>query len=76
MTVALRYRPEHVRLSVRNTRPTGRADPRLSTTGSGSGLLGLRERVELVHGTLRAGPDDDGGFHVEAELPVSVDGEP
>jgi signal transduction histidine kinase len=76
VTVALRYRPERVHLSVHNTKPTGRADPLLSTTGSGSGLLGLRQRVELVHGTLRAGPDGEGGFRVDAELPVGIDGEP
>ena len=28
----------------------------LSATGSGLGIAGLRQRVELMHGTLRAGP--------------------
>ncbi|WP_409495667.1 sensor histidine kinase [Amycolatopsis sp. cmx-11-12] len=32
------------------------------------GLIGLRERVRLVGGTLRAGPHD-GGFEVSASLP-------
>lgn len=37
--------------------------------GSGAGLVGLRERVSLAGGTLVAGPDDDGGWRVEARLP-------
>lgn len=35
-------------------------------------LAGLRQRVELVHGTLRAGPARDGGFCLEATLPAYV----
>ena len=37
--------------------------------GSGAGLVGLRERIELVGGTLTAGTADDGGWRVEAWLP-------
>ena len=44
----------------------------LAGTGSGLGLAQLRQRVELVHGTLRAGPAPDGGFCVEATLPAYV----
>lgn len=40
------------------------------TTGSGQGLIGMRERVELYGGSLRAGPADPRGFLVEAVLPV------
>jgi signal transduction histidine kinase len=39
--------------------------------GSGRGLAGLRERVELFGGTLSAGPSDDGGFTVAAHLPAA-----
>jgi len=35
----------------------------------GHGLLGMRERVELTGGTLRAGTMLGGGFRVEARLP-------
>ncbi|WP_435061760.1 sensor histidine kinase, partial [Amycolatopsis thermoflava] len=39
--------------------------------GSGGyGLVGMRERVELLHGRLAAGPAPDGGWVVEAWLPV------
>jgi signal transduction histidine kinase len=76
VTLALRYGPERMVLSVRNSAPTAPADPRLAATGSGAGLLSLRQRVGLVHGTLRAEPDGAGGFRVDAELPNRIDGEP
>src|SRR2546423_4200071 len=47
-------------------------DSELSGTGSGLGLAGLRQRVELMHGALRAGPTPDGGFRLEAVLPAYV----
>jgi signal transduction histidine kinase len=37
--------------------------------GSGAGLIGLRERVALLGGTLTAGPTSDGGWRVRAWLP-------
>jgi signal transduction histidine kinase len=51
-------------------RALARAD--LSATGSGLGIVGLRQRVEVVHGTLRASGTPDGGFCVEATLPAYV----
>ncbi|MFI5956284.1 sensor histidine kinase [Cryptosporangium sp. NPDC051539] len=36
---------------------------------SGYGLIGMRERVESLGGTLRAGPRDGRGWSVRAELP-------
>jgi len=36
--------------------------------GSGTGLLGLQERVSLSGGTLVVGPDGAGDFVVEARL--------
>jgi signal transduction histidine kinase len=38
--------------------------------GEGYGLRGMRERVNLLGGRLQAGPQDGGGFAVEATLPV------
>jgi signal transduction histidine kinase len=70
--VRVRYDPTGVRLGVRNTPPTRPVDAGLIGSGSGMGLAGLRRRVELVHGTLRAGPTPDGGFCVEATLPAYV----
>ncbi|PRX96311.1 sensor histidine kinase [Allonocardiopsis opalescens] len=70
--VGVRHMGDRVRLTVRNAPPTAAADPALTASGSGSGLLGLRQRVELVGGTLRAGPADDGGFEVDVTLPAYV----
>jgi signal transduction histidine kinase len=42
----------------------------LPTSGSGHGVLGMRERAAAVGGSLSAGPRADGGFRVEAVLPV------
>ena len=69
VTVQVRYNPANVRVTIRNTPPTQPADAGLVGTGSGMGLVALRKRIELVGGTLRADPDPDGGFLVEATLP-------
>lgn len=37
--------------------------------GSGSGLIGLAERVQLLGGTLDSGPEPGGGWRLRAELP-------
>jgi signal transduction histidine kinase len=37
--------------------------------GSGSGLIGLAERVQLMGGTLDSGPQPGGGWRLRAELP-------
>ncbi|MEU5291261.1 sensor histidine kinase [Streptomyces umbrinus] len=43
----------------------------LEEGGTGHGLVGMRERVRLVGGTLDAGPLPDGGFRVAAQLPLT-----
>ncbi|GAB2827733.1 sensor histidine kinase [Streptomyces daliensis] len=44
--------------------------PPLETSGTGHGLIGMRERVRLVGGSLDTGPLPDGGFRVAATLPL------
>jgi len=72
VTVQVSYDPSQVRLSIRNAPPAGYPASPLAGTGSGLGLANLRQRIELVHGTLLAGPGPDGGFRVEATLPAYV----
>ena len=60
--------PSSVRAVIRNTAPSSTPD----IAASGSGLSSLRGRVEMVGGTLTAGPTDDGGFEVDAVLPAFV----
>ena len=44
-------------------------------TAPGFGLVGMRERVRSVGGTLDAGPRAEGGFEVTAVLPLTTTGE-
>jgi signal transduction histidine kinase len=52
------------------------AAPAPSGETEGRGLLGMRERAELLGGTLDAGPAPGGGFRVSARIPVRSAGRP
>lgn len=69
--VHLRFLDGELEIEISN-RPPGGLAGRSPLPGSGWGLEGLRERVELLGGTLRAAPRGDGGFGVLAVLPVPV----
>ncbi|MER6355591.1 sensor histidine kinase [Streptomyces sp. NPDC001634] len=43
-----------------------------TSTDTGFGLAGMRERVALLHGEFSAAPRPEGGFRVAARLPVPV----
>lgn len=61
--------PNHgLHVSVRNPPVVGAHDLPVPP-GSGTGLLGLQERVTLANGVLVHGPDASGDFVVEADLP-------
>jgi signal transduction histidine kinase len=47
-----------------------RGDVQLAATGSGLGLVGVRERVSALGGSFVAGPAPSGGWRVSAVLPV------
>ncbi len=63
--VDLSYRADRLELHVADR---GRGAPPVPNPGRG--LVGMRERVALVGGTLHMGPGDDGGFEVSAILPA------
>lgn len=42
---------------------------------SGRGLRGMRERAEMLGGTVTAGPSGRGGWRVRADLPMPADAE-
>ncbi|MGW1378602.1 sensor histidine kinase [Streptomyces sp. NPDC002446] len=68
VNVLLEYAAEDVGLEVRDfggREQTGE----LAGSGSGYGLLGMRERAELLGGTLESGPGEE-GFVVRLRVPA------
>jgi len=65
-TVVVHYHPDALRLDITDD---GKAPP-TTADGSGHGLPGMRERVHLFGGQLAAGPGRDGGYSVNAQLPL------
>jgi signal transduction histidine kinase len=66
------YRADRIQVTIHSGAGDRRASRLPHGSGSGTGLAGLRERVELIGGSLRAGPDDGGGFRVETVMPARV----
>ena len=67
--VKVRYAPRAVELEIGDHGP-GDAARRTPRHGGGHGLVGMRERVALYHGSLDTGPRPGGGYLVRARLPV------
>ncbi|WP_446214827.1 sensor histidine kinase [Micromonospora sp. IBHARD004] len=65
-SVRIDYRPDALAIRVDDD---GKATPATAPM-PGVGLLGMRERVTALGGRLRAEPRGEGGFTVQAELPV------
>ncbi|MGV9385225.1 sensor histidine kinase [Nonomuraea sp. NPDC003707] len=65
-SVRIDYRPDALAVRIDDD---GRATPDAAPP-PGVGLLGMRERVTALGGRLRAAPREEGGFTVQAELPV------
>jgi signal transduction histidine kinase len=67
--IELRYTPDTLHLRVRDNGP---GPPGPAAESVGHGLLGMRERVAMVGGSLRTGAANGGGFVVEADLPIRL----
>ncbi|MCR8578711.1 sensor histidine kinase [Streptomyces sp. Isolate_219] len=79
--VRLDFRTDVLRLTVdddgrgtggsgRGTRPVATGLHGIQEAGTGHGMIGMRERARSAGGTLAAGPRPEGGFRIEAELPL------
>jgi signal transduction histidine kinase len=69
--VQLTYRPDSLALEIRNDAVASvLVASGAREAGGGHGLVGMRERVTMLGGSLDAGPTGDGGFRVAAVLPV------
>ncbi|MGP4023715.1 sensor histidine kinase [Actinomadura sp. 3N407] len=64
--VTLRYLSDKVELEVTDS---GSTETAAGSDGGGYGLVGMRERAELIDGTLMTGPDGK-GFRVSLRVPV------
>jgi signal transduction histidine kinase len=70
VTVDISGRPgDELTLKVVNRPHVGHAEQSLPAHGTGTGLIGLAERVGLVGGRLAPAPHPDGGFTLRAILP-------
>ncbi|GAA4628499.1 histidine kinase [Actinoallomurus vinaceus] len=67
VAIDLRYLDDWCELEVRDTGAAGPGP--LAATGGGYGLVGMRERAELIGGTLDAGPQEK-GFGVLLRVPL------
>jgi signal transduction histidine kinase len=74
--IRLTYLTERTTVSIENTPPPSGREPlagtgaaALSGYGGGNGLAGMRERIESVGGTMRAGPTGQ-GWLVDLAVPT------
>jgi signal transduction histidine kinase len=66
--VDLEYEQEWLHVQIRDHGP-GASEGQFV---EGHGLGGMKERVSMVGGVLRVGAHPDGGFLVDADLPLAV----
>lgn len=67
VTVSIRRQADEIVAAILNTAGSHQVTPLPSTH---QGLVGLRERAELLGGTVTAGPTPTGGFLLELRLPI------
>jgi signal transduction histidine kinase len=67
VTVIDRWEPHQLTLDIHDD---GRGAAATHADGPGHGLIGMRERAEMLGGSLEAGPARGGGFTVTARIPL------
>lgn len=74
VTLSVTMNPDELRVRVLDEGRRGTDSPRVGngapSPAPGRGIRGMRERCELLGGELRVGPRPDGGFEVNARLPL------
>ena len=68
-SVLVRYSSSELEIEISDD---GGSAPQPAANGDGHGLVGMRERVALYGGELRAGRGDHGGYIVRARLPLGA----
>jgi signal transduction histidine kinase len=67
--VEIRFAPDGLHIDVVDD---GRGAATWARSGTGHGLLGMRERVNLYGGDVQAGPHPGGGYQVKARIPAEA----
>jgi signal transduction histidine kinase len=68
-TIRIRHDDTAIEVVVTNTPATR---PTLPLPGAQHGLIGLRERTELLGGSITAGPTADNGYQIRLRLPATM----
>ena len=68
-SISIEFGPKSIAIEVLDD-GAGRSS-RSQAGGSGHGVIGMRERVEIYGGTFSAGPRPEGGWAVRARLPLA-----
>jgi signal transduction histidine kinase len=71
--VSLGYAGEGLEIRVTDDGRGAAAVDGTGLAGTGHGLAGMRERIELYGGTVRSGPRAGGGYEVVARLPLALE---
>lgn len=72
--VRIDRRPDHVVVIVTDNGSGGPEFRRTDLgTGTGNGLVGMRERVAVLQGSLEVGERTEGGWQVRARIPLQLD---
>jgi signal transduction histidine kinase len=71
--VTIGYRDQEVTVEIIDDGPGAVTSTSDGRVGTGHGLIGMRERVQVFGGDLQTGPRPGGGFRVAARLPFAAD---